>query len=1212
MGCCDDPIKLGSPGSDGNDGISAYVYIAYADDVTLADPDVVTGFSYETPQPTSCWLAIKQTNTPISSPAAADFEDLWVKICGEDGVGAAGIQVSLNGTVVVDPTTNINFIPAGLTGISVVDAGSGIADVNVVTAGLVKIYRTDLIAAAGTYVPGAYYWVVDVGDGDVDDMDPAGYGLVGAAFTSYDHKGGIILRAITDSVLDSQGIYLARVIDRNTYPSLFTPGTAYTQNTSVVENFNELYLLTGTTGSYTLQPAEDSANWDFLYKDDDTYYVTEIQGCQYDITSDFISARWDKRNNVLRNVNWASPLYNELIKKAFRWGYFGYSNNKINFVDNLNKTVGERIPDYETTPYCSLVNYSNINTFNNNNIDLDLAANVVDTYDFTTGTRFFNNNLQTSNLQSNTINNSVIANIDDLNTAFYITGNKISNSIINNINITSLLRNEISNSALGDLYYNNTFNGYSSNGTIPFRLINDDANSVPNNAIIYNLGSKNWTSSGSTSDITVTTDTVVAMSGAGSNTTYAEVGDIVEFVASGTLNGLYFPVDSINSATSFTILDTSGVTTLATNVSLRLYYPSIKTSFSSFYGNKIEFSVIRGLNKDVQGTTNFNLNNIRYSYIENYEQHIDTAETNFLTYYSLPGNEFGVGSDPDGFSRNIIEDSVLLNNKTTTFIDNKIKGAYIISNNTLGGKLGFSGGFSNNTLLGAGHSQTDAINNSSRYAYNSYDITPSIFISTNSFAANSIFNSNIIDTHNSIGLCTLGASSRITGCKLFGKTGNNPTSGLTLNSIPTAGFYNVSVTAGTYLTDIVLEGNGCSFTNLNITTALTKEFGIYPGYPTALDGVLFRDIILDGLRNGGNYTFTPNLLASRNNPIRDINTISEVATAATPLGTGTFDTATFEMTVVTHQPHGYNLEVGAIDETVLYLYGVNINMAGDYNTGPSAPAADSFYYKGGNTLSGIQFPATITSIVDEYTFVCEISQDASGLYLLSNTNTETADYDRYGFGTAHTGTGINYYAGGSTIFDDTKQDWVFNEFLASSRYDKTNTSTSPAYNSMITKGISDVVTKVHLGLTYPAAAIPNTATGSRNYYLYADYEYTTTKIYDTATNTLTLPLFIDQLFPTLQFHTHDGSAPYDIDFIEEMGNNRLYNMPIRLITTPGCEVVLNLVAAATNTANTIIQDSAATTYTLKAYYNGTNVISDEIVIVREFDSFKILSKIIHQ
>lgn len=68
-------VSFGAPGKNGT---SAYVYVAYADDVVLGTPDVVTNFVYGTPESTSKWIAFKKTSTEITNPVESDFQGLWI------------------------------------------------------------------------------------------------------------------------------------------------------------------------------------------------------------------------------------------------------------------------------------------------------------------------------------------------------------------------------------------------------------------------------------------------------------------------------------------------------------------------------------------------------------------------------------------------------------------------------------------------------------------------------------------------------------------------------------------------------------------------------------------------------------------------------------------------------------------------------------------------------------------------------------------------------------------------------------------------------------------------------------------------------------------------------------------------------------------------------------------------------------------------------
>lgn len=100
MGCnTTNAVSFGSPGKNGT---SAYIYVAYADDVVSGTPDVVTNFNYGTPLSTSKWIAFKNSNVQISNPVETNFENLWVKFQG------AGVDILVGKTLFVSTEGNDN------------------------------------------------------------------------------------------------------------------------------------------------------------------------------------------------------------------------------------------------------------------------------------------------------------------------------------------------------------------------------------------------------------------------------------------------------------------------------------------------------------------------------------------------------------------------------------------------------------------------------------------------------------------------------------------------------------------------------------------------------------------------------------------------------------------------------------------------------------------------------------------------------------------------------------------------------------------------------------------------------------------------------------------------------------------------------------------------------------------------------------------------
>ncbi len=84
-------LLVGAPGTDGEDGVSSYTYVAYASDAAGA------GFSL-TPTSSLKYRAEIHTSAEISTPVASDFSGAtWVKYIGDDGVTPAVAWADISG-----------------------------------------------------------------------------------------------------------------------------------------------------------------------------------------------------------------------------------------------------------------------------------------------------------------------------------------------------------------------------------------------------------------------------------------------------------------------------------------------------------------------------------------------------------------------------------------------------------------------------------------------------------------------------------------------------------------------------------------------------------------------------------------------------------------------------------------------------------------------------------------------------------------------------------------------------------------------------------------------------------------------------------------------------------------------------------------------------------------------------------------------------------
>lgn len=215
--------------------------------------------------------------------------------------------------------TILNFIGDGLSDVIVTDVGGGQADILVDTPSLVRVTlaQAQALETAGDLKPSINYWIYDVGDGT---------GTVGAT-NAY---AGIIIRAAKEDRFDQNGIFISRNIKTSLGIPLWSYGTSYSNSVpNAVENFNGIYLAAVAATSTTVQPAANAGEWTYITRDNNFYYVTEIQRCVFDVPTGQILERTDRNGNNIRLYGSATPGNNAIILSCFRWGRTSFKNNKI-------------------------------------------------------------------------------------------------------------------------------------------------------------------------------------------------------------------------------------------------------------------------------------------------------------------------------------------------------------------------------------------------------------------------------------------------------------------------------------------------------------------------------------------------------------------------------------------------------------------------------------------------------------------------------------------------------------------------------------------------------------------------------------------------------------------------------------------------------------------------------------------------------------------
>jgi hypothetical protein len=1219
--CCGDSavqsINTFIPGPAGS---SYYVYVAYATTVSnvgQGNSSAQSGFQLTQPTSTSAYFAILTSPTIVNngSPTAVNFQGLWAPF---GGVTVSGINLEQAQVLVANgPFNTVNFQGTGLSGVTVVNDALNQATVEITTAAFIKTYYSQIktLATNGQLKPGSSYWIVDVGDGEGAGTNNAYkaeceanyYDFATPNFTNYAHNAGIVVRALTPNKLAAHAIYLARVPNPiNT--SFFQAGKSYAVDTRIV-SYNQVFQFTAG-GVLNTEPADTPATCTYVPRQNNNYYVLDPQLCIYELESGtspygIVRARWDSKGNYVRNLNPSSTGTNgnEFMKNVFRWGTTGIVSNTINFWDDSNRRPAndsKRSPAFQD----QLINYCNIANFRSNKIDLDLGASDESTK---TGTRFFNIYIDSkSDIHGNTFNNATITNINDLTLpATNIQNNVIENSIVANTNINSFLNNSITdNSVIGDLYFiNSTLN----------LLPNATFTSIPTSGILNNLGSKTWAANGnSTTTITVAGSNVTI--NFGGTVANAAVGDIVHILSAPAGSNLaigYYTITAASVSSPYTSITfvASGVTTTTGAVSVNFYAPAISTSFATFSNNLLSNTIVRGLNKQIGTGCIFSGNTITNSILENYAAHTPTITGVFdaNSFYSDPGEEFGKTNGTIGFSNNNIKYSLFLNNKIVNtsgaaFYNNIIEGATFKNNNNIAApNIGLEGAFYSNSIISSkGQYPLDGFTN-----YRSA-VSP-IQFTNNSFYNGSFFRFNSIENQTIITGVSLNTGSNVADCKFLGQEYQTFTGELTAASY-TPGLFQTVLQANVQFRSVTFEGRSpalgaITLANVDEAKQITGAGG--GNESTVIGSTYFENFNLKDVRllpKAAPYNvLKPFLFQGNPNPIRNI-TYAEGSAVNSVVGGITFKTTTYTLTITTHLPHLINqafvgstvaLSVGSFTSNFVRTDAIAI---AQYQTFSTSGSSGGFLTRG-----------TVTNIIDEYTFVATITgQIYLGALLLHSSN-NVLDID----GTAAPGPGL---VGTYNDANDPSGNVRF-PFVWYSNYGKVKQTFVTTNNfAVIEPNSFDAVARISMAPTIPVPNIPGQASNTnRLYAAWKNYATSTgtVRLYDSSVDggTLTLPHYIDSISSTIVLGTHQTAATYQVSRIVDMPNL----LPVRFVAGPGCTVQFNLTPAASITANSIIKDSAAASYTITSRVVATDkLIYDELILMRDGDFIKVISKIINQ
>lgn len=1129
-------------GRQGNDGASSYTCIAFANSVTLGSPDTVVGFGL-TPTVNTQWIAIRTSSTAFNCSAVGSFQGYWVNIKG--ATGSASLAVYENGGLEVSAVTELDFVGSEGVGVDVTSPSANRAKIEITTAGLFKILQANFIIKqnANTLKPGAYYWICDTIDSD---------GLINAGTIST-AISGVIVRAVTGNTYDSQNcILLSRVPDRTQIASNmpFNEYITYS-NADYTEAYNEVYLnISGASGLYYVtNPAQDTTNWQYVLKST-SYYVTEINGCSYDVLNNIITKRWDNKGNVITNTAPVNATGNQIILQCFRWGHYNFgpsvglpsgdniAGNNITIYQNFTGYSSGRKPAFTST--CKL-DLSTFSYFLNNIIDS--TSNVfLSTYQANStqivNCKFLNGSsidLVDTNILSGV--SATIAQSTLKNTTFdatsvsrvWLTTDK--SNIFNNCRFTKVIANfencQYTNSKFLDITAGSYDRDIGNNVQNINTNITNSFDNILKDTILTNCNITNFTYN--------TTQNLILGDYAGGLTMSASL--------TATAPPLSYTVDTnldVYSGANFGFTTFTALTYAAGQATIT----TVLSTTGIVAGDTIYLSGVAGVGPTVASA----------ALINNKYWTIDTVGANSITF-TCPTLVAGT------YTGSVNVYFVIEKTSFTTVTNNKITDSIIrgINKNTKAGTI------SNNTfkeVVWQNYSRTIGLNS------NFLAITTSTLGIDGAYAATN----------------TYGAGTEASGTirgNQFTKTGiyNSKLSNSIINNFcQEVNFYYTLFTAGTVEENIFEEmdinnvymtaGSGYLYRNKfsrlnNISncgfacTVRDNKFNAYStmfhpatGNTSALNSVSFKANsnefsynIFEGFSNVGNFVYdipsTDINQAFNNNIFKDCSlygagliynfdrfnhrenrvtnlTFAFVSTTAivngvapNPLNTGTWD-----LTITTRSPHLYK-----INDVIIYSISTASTTSLAFQIGAinTIPAIIST-----TNISGL---GTIQSITDQFTFRVSVRALSNGYYLMNNTNN-----------------GITGVWGSPTGANNSSA--VFSSWNTRTSYYENPADYESSHRLITRNEDNDLTHRIDLSLTGASPAK----------FYYAD-GVSGTVVYNSATKTLTLPVFVRNMAGTIILGGSTSGTNYDVQYI----NNLETNFPVRFIAAPGNTITFTTV-----------------------------------------------------
>lgn len=205
------------------------------------------------------------------------------------------------------------------TGVTVTDSGTK-TTITINGGTIVSLLNSAMLSliTAGTVVVGQFYLITDA---------------------TYSNGGGVLVQGVTTKSITRSGAGLFWNADYQGVGNYSSVIPSYVQNKGIWGNYLGASAVIGDTviwdnrnyvnitGNWGFAPNTDAVNWQLLSYSATQGYIFEVDFVLYDVTTNDIIYRADKRNNEVDLYNNLSDLHNTL--NDFQWGRDVVTYNKI-------------------------------------------------------------------------------------------------------------------------------------------------------------------------------------------------------------------------------------------------------------------------------------------------------------------------------------------------------------------------------------------------------------------------------------------------------------------------------------------------------------------------------------------------------------------------------------------------------------------------------------------------------------------------------------------------------------------------------------------------------------------------------------------------------------------------------------------------------------------------------------------------------------------